>query len=169
MKARQPDDGSLTAKVFGTILSKLPQSENQSLEAYYQQIFSSINRTHENAYLVMAQALMSVSAWYDARCVLQEAKKAFPKNGKFRMLLMELWEKITLLKETLQVHGRDEKTVKEIVHRGQLDRVTYPWNVAKELERSVKIVRRINTQFVAASTKACILRAPSVATPLVKG
>ena len=54
MKAREPDDESLTAKVFDTILSKLPQSENQSLEVYYHQIFSSINRTHENAYLLIA-------------------------------------------------------------------------------------------------------------------
>ena len=114
MKAREPDDGSLTAKAFGTILSKLPQSENQSLEAYYNQIFSSINRTHENAYLLMAQALISVSSWYDARYILQEAKKAFPKNGKFRMLLMELQEKIALLKETLQVHGGDEEESKRM-------------------------------------------------------
>ena len=160
MKAREPEDGSLTAKVFGTILSKLPQAENQSIEAYYLQVFSSINRTHEHAYLLMAQGLMSVSAWYDARYVLQEAKKAFPENGKFRMLLMELKEKITLLNVTLQVHGRDEKTVETILHRGQLERVTYPWIVAKELERSVKTVERINTQFVAASTNACILKSP---------
>ena len=169
IKAREPGDGSLTAKVFGTILSKLPQSENQSLEAHYQQIFSSIKRMHENAYFLMAHGLLSVSAWYDARYVLQEAKKAFPKNGKFRVLLMNLKEKITLLKEILQVHGRDEKTVKEILHRGQLERVSYPWIVAKELRRSVKAVRRLNAQFQAASTNACILRSPLRGNPTREG
>ena len=169
MKAREPGDGSLTAKVFGTILSKLPQLENQSLEAYYQQIFSSINRTHESAYLLMAEGLLCVSAWYDARHVLQEAKKAFPKNGQFRMMLVELKEKITLLKKTLQVHGRDEKTVKELLHRGQLERVSYPWIVVTELERSVKVVRRLNAKFQAASTNASILRSPMSGKPTREG
>ena len=58
---------------------------------------------------------MSVSTWYDARYVLQEAKKAFPKNGKFRILLIELKQKIRLLKETLKVCGRHEEDVKRIV------------------------------------------------------
>ena len=169
IKAREPGVRNLTAKVFGTILSKLPQAENQSIKVYYIQVFSSINRTHEHAYLLMAQGLMSVSAWYDARYVLQEAKKAFPKNENFRMLLIELQEKIALLKETLQVHGRDEKAVKEILHRGQLERVTYPWIVAKELERSLKTVRRINTQFVAASINACILKSPFGGNPPREG
>lgn len=169
MKAREPGDGSLTAKVISTILSKLPQSENQSLEAYYQQIFSSINRTHGNAYLLMTQGLLCVSAWYDARNVLQEARKAFPRNGQYRTMLMELKEKITLLKERLQVRGRDEKTVKEILHRGQLERVSYPWTVAKELGRSVKVVRRLNAQFQAASTNACILRSPLSGNPTREG
>ena len=35
MKARESGDGSLTAKVFNTILSKFPQAEHQSLEVYY--------------------------------------------------------------------------------------------------------------------------------------
>lgn len=169
MKAREPGDGSLTANVFGTILSKLPQSENQSLEAYYQQVFSSINRTHENAYLLMAQGLLCVSAWYDAGYVLQEAKKAFPKNRKFRMLLMELKVKITLLKETLQVHGWHEETVKKLLHRGQLERVPYPWIVVKELERSVEVVRRLNAQFEAASKNACILGSPLGGNPNREG
>lgn len=169
MKVREPGDGSLTAKVLGTILSKLPQSGNQSLEAYYQQTFASTNRTHANAYLLMAQGLMSVSAWYDARYVLQEAKKAFPENGKFRALLAELKEKLTFLKQTMKVHGRDVEAVKEILHKGQLERVAYPWIVDKELERSVKAVRRLNTQFQAASTDACILRSPIGGNPTGEG
>ena len=169
MKAQEPDDGSLTAKVLGTILSKLPQLENQSLEAYYQQISSSINRTHANAYLITAQGLMSVSAWYDARYVLKEAKKAFPTNGKFRMLLAELKAKLTFLKETMKVHGRDAETVKEILHKGHLERVAYPWIVDKELERSVIAVRRLNSQFQAASTNACILRSPIGGNPTGEG
>ena len=169
MKAREPGDGSLTAKVFGTILSELPQAETQSLPAYYIQVFSSINRTHGNAYLLMAQGLMSVSSWYDARYVLKEAKKAFPGNAKFRMLLVELKEKITFLKETMKVHGRDAQTVKEILHKGQLERVAYPWIVDKELERSVIAVRRLNSQFQAASTNACILRSPIGGKPTGEG
>ena len=169
MKAREPEDGSLTAKVIGTILSKLPQSDNQSLEAYYQQIFASINRTHANAYLLMAQGLLSVSAWYDAQYVLQEAKKAFPKDGQFRMMQIELKEKITSLKETMQVHGRNAKTVKKILHRGKLERVTYPWIVSKELERGVKVARRLNAQFEAVSTNACILRSQLSGNPTREG
>ena len=50
LKAREPGDESLTANVFSTILSELPQAENQSIEAYYQ---------------VMAQGLLSMTAWDD--------------------------------------------------------------------------------------------------------
>ena len=52
---------------------------------------------------------MCVSAWSDARYVLQEAKKAFSKTGKFSILLIELKQKITLLKETLKLSGRVEE------------------------------------------------------------
>ena len=52
---------------------------------------------------------MCVSAWYDVRYILQEAKKAFPKTGKFSILLIELKQKIRLLKETLKLWGRAEE------------------------------------------------------------
>ena len=52
---------------------------------------------------------MCVSARSDARYVLQEAKKAVPKTGKFSILLIELKQKITLLKETLKLWGRVEE------------------------------------------------------------
>ena len=47
IKVREPGDGSLTAKVMSAILSKRPQAENESLEAYYLLVFSGIKKTHQ--------------------------------------------------------------------------------------------------------------------------
>ena len=43
---------------------------------------------------------------------------------------------------------------------GQLERVAYPWITAKELERSLKAMNKLNAQFEAASENACIQRSP---------
>ena len=53
-------------------LSKRPQEENESQEAYYLVIFSGMKKTHQRAYLIMAQGLLSMNAWHDALTVLGE-------------------------------------------------------------------------------------------------
>ena len=97
LKARELGDGSLPAKVFNTILSKLPQAENQSLEAYYLLVFSSIKMMHERAYLIMAQGLLSMSAWDDALAVLKEAIIALPEVWEFKKLRRQ-WKKTPRLR-----------------------------------------------------------------------
>ena len=84
IKVREPGDGSLTANVFSAILSKRPQAKNESWEAYYLFIFSGIKKTHQRAYFVMAQGLLSMNAWHDALAVLREAVTAFPEHGELK-------------------------------------------------------------------------------------
>lgn len=160
MKAQEPDDGSLTAKVLHTILSKLPQAKHQSLEVYYLLIFSSIKRMQEHAFLLMAQGLMCISAWYDTLSVLREATKAFPENGEFKVLLVGWKQKIALLKKDLKAHGKNKETIQNTLRRGQMERVAYPWIVIEDLERSVGGMKRVKAQFEAASRNTCILKSP---------
>ena len=62
IKAQDPSDGSLTAKVLGTVLSKLPQTEDQSAESHCILVFSNINRMHQQAYIILAQNLSYLNA-----------------------------------------------------------------------------------------------------------
>ena len=158
LKTREPGDGSLTAKVFSTILSKLPQGEHEPLEAYYLLVFSSIERIHERAYLVMAHGLLSMSAWFDALAVLEEAIVAFPENEEFQILRRRWKKEARRLKDHLQIQGKNDETIDRIMKTGQLERVAYPWIGVKELERSVKSMKKVNAQFEAASENACIQR-----------
>ena len=160
MKAQEPGDGSLTAKVLNTVLSKLPQAKHQSSEVYYLLISSSIKRMQEHAFLLMAQGLMCISAWYDALNVLQGATKAFPENGEFKVLLVGCKQNIALLKEEMNVHGKDIETIQKTLKRGRMERVAYPWIVVEELERSVKGVEMVKAHFEAASKNACISKSP---------
>ena len=160
LKAQEPGDGSLTAKVFSEILSKLPQGDNQSLKAYYLIIFSSIKRMHERAYLLMAQALVCHNAWADTLAVLEEAISSFPENRDFKVLHRRWNKKIALLQYNMMAQGKDKETIKKILSTGQLERVAYPWIVVKELRRSVKSMKRINAQFEAASDVAIIQNSP---------
>ena len=160
LKAREPDDGSLPAKVFSTILSKLPQAENQSLEAYYLLVISSIKMMHERAYLIMAQGLLSMSAWDDALAVLKEAIIAFPETWEFKKLRRQWKKDQWVLENNLQVRGNDAESIKKIFKSGKLERVAYPWIGVKELERNVKSMKRANTQFEAASKNAYIQKSP---------
>ena len=52
--------------------SKRPQEENEPLEVYYPVIFSGLKKTHQRAYLIMAQGLLSMNAWHNALAVLRE-------------------------------------------------------------------------------------------------
>ena len=160
LKAREPGDGSLTAKVFSAILSTIPQAENQSSEAYYLVVFASIERMHEQAYLVMAQGLLSMSAWDDALAVLIEAIIAFPKTLEFKKLRRQWVKEYWLLANKMRVQGKDDETIKRMLKSGQLERVAYPWIGVKELERSVKGMKIVNAQFEAASENACIGESP---------
>ena len=161
LKVREPGDGSLTAKVFSTLLSELPQGENESIEAYYLVVFSSIERMHERAYLIMAQGLLSMSAWDDALAVLKEAMIAFPEKSEFKTLRRQFMKKRWSLDNTLQAQGKDPETIKKIFKSGKLERVAYPWIKVKQLERSVKDMKKVNAQFEAASGKAYIQKSPS--------
>ena len=81
-----------------------------------------------------------------AALIAHKAKQWRTQHTKFTCILCQWWEcytelkeNITLLKETLQIQGRDKKTVETMLHRGQLERVAYPWIVATELERIVEV------------------------------
>ena len=158
IKAQEPGDGSLTAKVFSTILSKLPQRQDQSVESHCILVFSSIDRMHQQAYTILAQGLLSLNAWRDALTVLQEAIVAFPDHGKFEALRKQCMENHWLLENKMRIQGKDEETVDNILISGQLERVSYPWIAPKELERSDKAMKKLNAQFEAASENACIQR-----------
>ena len=160
IKARQPGDGSLTANVFSAILSKLPQAENESLEAYYLLIFSGIKKTHQRAYFIMAQGLLSMNAWHDALAVLREAVIAFPEHWELKVFRRQCMKQYLRLEDRLRIQGKDTETIDRIFKSGQLERVAYPWIVNKDLERSPKSMMELNAEFEAASENAGILRSP---------
>lgn len=47
---------------------------------------------HERAYIILAQGLLSMSAWNDALAGLKEATIAFPENLNLKVL-REQWKK----------------------------------------------------------------------------
>ena len=158
--AREPGDGSLTANVFSAILSKLPQAENESLEAYYLLMFSGIKKTHQRAYFIMAQGLLSMNAWHDALAVLREAVIAFPEHWELNVFRRQCMKQYLRLEDRLRIQEKDTETIDSIFKSGQLERVAYPWIVSKDLERSSKSMMRLNAEFEAASENACIQRSP---------
>ena len=160
LKARKPGDGSLTARVFSVILSKLPQAKDETLEAYYLLFFSGIHKIHERAYIILAQGLLCMGAWNDALAVLKEATRAFPENLNLKMLREQWKKRHCQLENDLKVQGKDAETIDTIFKSGQLQRVAYPWITTKELERSSKSMEKLSAKFEAASENACVQKSP---------
>ena len=125
IKGREPGDGSLTANVFSAILSKLPQAENESIEAYYLLIFSGIKKTHQRVYFIMAQGFLSMNAWHDVLAVLREAVIAFPEHWELKVFRKQCIEKYSRLEDRLRIQGKDTETTDRILKSGQLESIAY--------------------------------------------
>ena len=160
IKAREPGDGSLTAKVFSTILSKIQQTEDQSLESYCVLVFSSIDIMHQRAYTILVKGLLSLNAWQDALAVVKAAIEAFPDYYEFEVLRRQCMDKHWLLENRMRIQGKVEETLNRMVNSGQLERVAYPWIAPKQLERSATAMNKLNAHFEAASENACIQKSP---------
>ena len=78
-------DGSLTDKVVQAPLSKLPRSD---LDFTVDK--DEISVVEERAWLIMAQGLMCIRAWYDAISVLKTGLKEYLSSLTLRPLLVRV-------------------------------------------------------------------------------
>ena len=145
-------DGSLTDKVVKAVKSAIPGSD-------FAIVKREIRAIEEMAWLVMAQGLMCIRAWYDAIAVLEEGLKNYPDNSLFKILLAKLKPALGKLKEELRAQGHDRATISMAMKRGRVDRVAYPWIVPEEFTRGTKAIKKVKVKFEAAATNASI--APS--------
>lgn len=147
-------DGSLTDKVVQAIISKVPRSDFDIFG-----VKDEISVIEEMAWLVMAQGLMCIRAWYDAISVLQDGLKKFPSSFTLKTLLAEVKIGFEQLEKDFEAHGYDSGTVQKTIKRGRVDRVAYPWIVPEELTRSTKAFKKIKAKIASTATKVGI--APS--------
>lgn len=151
----------MTSKVIEAIASKSQQRDFEFAE-----IRDEINVTEERAWLVMAQGLMSIRAWYDAATVLGYALEKYPSNSMFQRLLAKVTLDLEELKLDLEklmkdyeAKGQDTAPVQKTMSRGRVDRVAYPWIVPEEFTRGTKAIKKLKARFKSAAKKAEI--APS--------
>lgn len=153
-RAWKEGDGSLTSKVIEAIVSKSQQRDFEFTE-----VRDEISVIEERAWLIMAQGLMCIRAWYDALSVLEDGLKKYPSSLVFKSLLAKLKLDLEKLKEDFKAQGQDNTTVQNTTKRGRVGRVAYPWIVPEELTRGTKAIKKLKARFESAATKAAV--APS--------
>ncbi|KAI9821266.1 MAG: hypothetical protein M1827_004002 [Pycnora praestabilis] len=113
----------------------------------------------EQAFLMMAQGLAYITALHDAVQVLKEAKDRFPANTIFPTRLRRMQGSLALLRQNILKQDNAHKAhtnINEVVERGRVNRVMYPWIMPEEMARSMKAVKELKIKFTTISTNAFI-------------
>ena len=115
----------------------------------------------QQAFVVMASALISVRAYNDAIQVLDEAAILYGRSGKLQGLRSQAEAELRLMEQSLQAQKHSPYYIQQSMKQGRVGRAAYPWISPEELRRSNKAVKKIKAKFETASVNKNAILGPS--------
>lgn len=150
------DKDSLPCKVSAALagtIGKLDTGVTRQCEAGNVSIAKSLQ---QQAFLVMASALLCVRAYHDAIQVLDEAVVLGGTSEGLQKLCSQVKERSRSMEQPIPARHQKPGYMQRSTKQGGVQRVAYPWINPEELGRGNKAMKKAKTKLEAASRNATL-------------
>ena len=147
------DKDSLPYTISAALVGTMEKQDTRAARGFDASILSNAKSLQQQAFLVMASALIYLRGYYDAIQVLDEAMVFCGTSEHLQELSLQAKEKFRSL-EPWHHHlpGCGPLSTKH----GGIKRVAYPWITPEELERGNKAFKDVKSKFETVSMNAAI-------------
>lgn len=148
------DKDSLPYKVSAAFVGVMEKQDTKAARGSDSSILSNAKSLHQQAFLVMASALICLRGYHDAIQVLDEAIVLYGASEQLQRLSLQVKEAFRSLEPWHHplLPGCGPQSTKH----GGIKRVAYPWISPEELERGNKAIKNLKSRFESASMNAAI-------------
>lgn len=150
-----PDNDSLPCKVNAALARTVKKSDTE-FAAKREPGMSMAKQLQGEAFRIMVMALISVRAYHDANRVLDEMTMIWGTSELALGPRLRVTRLVRVFEHVLQAQQSSPEDIPEMIKRGAVDRVPYPWINPEELRRGNKAVKKAKMKFGTFSSNATL-------------